>query len=42
MSKYVTPGLMQQILNAGYGLDYIDAEAIQRVGIPYPVLVLPM
>jgi alpha-L-rhamnosidase len=41
MPKYVTQELTQGILNAGYNLDYIDAEAIQRVGIPYPVLVLP-
>ncbi|HEY1743441.1 MAG TPA: glycosyl hydrolase [Granulicella sp.] len=41
MPKYVTPELMQQILGAGYNVDYIDAEAIKSVGIPYPVLVLP-
>jgi hypothetical protein len=32
---------MQQILSAGHDVDFIDAEAIQRVGIPYPVLVMP-
>jgi len=41
MPKYVTPELMQQILGAGYNVDYIDAEAIKSVGITYPVLVLP-
>ena len=41
MPKYITPELMQQILGAGHNVDYIDAEAIQRVGIPYPVLVMP-
>lgn len=41
MAKYITPGLIEQVLNNGYNLDYIDAEAIQKVGIPYPVLVLP-
>jgi hypothetical protein len=41
MGKYVTPALMGQILDAGYNLDYIDEEAIDRVGIPYPVVVLP-
>src|SRR6202012_552105 len=41
MSKYVTAELMQQILGAGYSPDFIDAEAIAQVGIPYPVLVLP-
>ena len=41
MPKYVTPALTQQILDAGYNFDYIDAEAIEAVGVPYPVLVLP-
>ena len=41
MPRYVTPKLMQQILGVGHNVDYIDAEAIQRVGIPYPVLVMP-
>jgi hypothetical protein len=41
MPKYITPELMQQILGAGYNVDYIDAEAIKNVGISYPVLVLP-
>ena len=41
MKKYVTPALMQGILSAGYSVDYIDPEAINRVGVPYPVLVLP-
>ncbi|HTF61542.1 MAG TPA: glycosyl hydrolase [Edaphobacter sp.] len=41
MPKHVTPELTRQILDAGYNMDYIDAEAIQRLGISYPVLVLP-
>jgi hypothetical protein len=41
MATYVTPALTGQILDAGFNLDYIDEEAIGRVGIPYPVLVLP-
>lgn len=41
MPKYVTPALTAQILDSGFNLDYIDEEAIDRVGIPYPVLVLP-
>ena len=41
MGKYVTGALTEQILDAGFNLDYIDEEAIDRVGIPYPVLVLP-
>jgi hypothetical protein len=41
MSKYITPALTQAILGAGYNFDYIDSEAIERVGISYPVLVVP-
>jgi hypothetical protein len=41
MSKFVTPELMQQILNAGHNVDFIDSEAIERVGIHYSVLVMP-
>ncbi len=33
--------LMPQILDAGFNPDYIDADAIQDVGIPYRVLILP-
>ncbi len=33
--------VIPQILNAGLNFDFIDAEAIDRVGINYPVLVLP-
>ena len=41
MPRFVTPALTAQILDAGFNLDYIDAEAIERMGIPYAVLVLP-
>jgi hypothetical protein len=41
MAKYVTPELMQQILGAGHNVDFIDSEAIQQVGIHYPMLILP-
>ena len=41
MPKYITPALTQQILGAGHNFDYIDGAAIQKVGIPYPVLVMP-
>ncbi|MBO0912105.1 MAG: glycoside hydrolase, partial [Acidobacteria bacterium] len=30
-----------QILDAGFNFDFIDAQAIGKNGIPYPVLVLP-
>jgi hypothetical protein len=33
--------LIPQILDAGYNFDYIDDEAIGKVGVPYPVLILP-
>ncbi len=41
MPQFVTPELTQQIEAAGHNFDYVDAEAIARVGIHYPVLVLP-
>jgi hypothetical protein len=33
--------VIPQILDAGYNFDYIDDAAIEKVGIPYPILVLP-
>jgi hypothetical protein len=33
--------VIQQILEAGFNVDFIDAEAIDKIGIPYPILVLP-
>jgi hypothetical protein len=41
MGRYVTPELTAQILDAGHNLDYVDAESIAALGIPYPVLVMP-
>lgn len=41
MKRYITPSLTSQILDAGFNLDYVDAESIDRVGLPYPALVLP-
>jgi hypothetical protein len=32
---------ISQILDAGFNFDFIDAEAIEKVGIPYPILILP-
>lgn len=40
MHNYITPELTASILDAGYNLDYIDAKAIDKLGIQYPVLVL--
>lgn len=33
--------IIQQILDAGFNVDFIDAEAIDKIGISYPILVLP-
>jgi hypothetical protein len=41
MGKLLGPDLEPQILDAGYNFDYIDSEAINRMGIHYPVLVIP-
>lgn len=32
---------ISQILDAGVNFDFMDAEAIEKVGVPYPILVLP-
>ena len=41
MPKWITPALTQQILAAGYGFDYVDAESIGALGLNAKVLVLP-
>jgi len=41
MGKLLGPTLIPAILDAGYNLDFIDDEAIARMGVPYPVLILP-
>jgi alpha-L-rhamnosidase len=41
MARWVTPTLMSTILNAGYNVDFTDAEAIDKVGIKNQVLILP-
>jgi hypothetical protein len=33
--------VIPQVLDSGFNLDFIDAEAIDTVGIPYAVLILP-
>lgn len=33
--------VIPQVLDAGFNLDFIDVDAIDSVGIPYPVLILP-
>ncbi len=42
MSRLVTPALMSAILSAGYNVDFIDAEAINKVGLgTHSIVVLP-
>lgn len=41
MADLLGPDTVGDILDAGYNFDFIDSEAIDRVGIQYPVLVLP-
>jgi hypothetical protein len=41
MSKFLGKDLIAQVLDAGFGLDFIDADAIDTVDIPYKVLILP-
>lgn len=33
--------VIRQILDAGFDFDFIDGQAIDKVGIPYPILILP-
>ena len=41
MSKFLGKQVIAQILDAGFNLDFIDADAIDTIGIPYRVLILP-
>jgi hypothetical protein len=41
MHNYVTPALTAQLLDAGYGFDYIDAASIDKLQGRYRVLLLP-
>jgi hypothetical protein len=41
MERLISPALMSTILSAGYNIDYIDADAVNKLGIRYPVLVIP-
>jgi hypothetical protein len=41
MARLITPQLMSTILSAGYNLDFTDADAINRLGIHHPILVIP-
>jgi hypothetical protein len=41
MDALFGPNVIPQILDAGYNFDFIDDQAIERVGVQHPVLVLP-
>jgi alpha-L-rhamnosidase len=41
MPKLLGNTVIPQILDAGFNLDFIDGEAIDKLGVPYSVLVLP-
>jgi hypothetical protein len=41
MDRLLGPRVIPQILEGGYNFDYIDDGAIAKVGIPYPVLIVP-
>ena len=41
MDQLIGRNVIPQILDGGYNFDYIDDGAIAKVGIPYPVLVVP-
>ena len=41
MGEFLGNRVIAQVLDAGFNLDFIDADAIDGVGIPYKVLILP-
>ena len=41
MGKTLGDKVIAQVLDAGFNLDFIDADVIDSIGIPYRVLVLP-
>jgi hypothetical protein len=41
MHRFLGHDVIPEILDAGFNLDFIDADAINEVGIPYKVLILP-
>jgi hypothetical protein len=41
LPRFLKSDVIPQILDAGFNLDFIDADAIDTVGIRYKVLVLP-
>lgn len=41
MDKFLGKQVIAQVLDAGFNLDFIDADTIDNAGIPYRVLILP-
>ncbi|MYM83411.1 glycoside hydrolase [Duganella sp. FT50W] len=41
MHRHVTPVVMEQILDAGHNLDFLDDEALRDSGKRYPLIVVP-
>ena len=41
MDRFLDKRIIPQILDAGFNVDFIDADVIDTVGIPYKVLVIP-
>jgi alpha-L-rhamnosidase len=41
MPSFLGSEIIPQVLDAGFNLDFIDADAINTVGIPYKALILP-
>jgi alpha-L-rhamnosidase len=41
MDKFLGKLVIAQVLDAGFNLDFIDADAIDSIGLPYRVLILP-
>lgn len=41
MPKALGDQVIAQVLDAGFNVDFIDADAIDQVGIPYRALILP-
>jgi hypothetical protein len=41
MPAFLGETVIPQVLDAGFNLDFIDADSIETAGIPYKVLILP-
>jgi hypothetical protein len=41
MGRLVPAQIMSAVLSAGYNVDYIDADAVNRLGIHHPILIVP-